>query len=103
MALLRIDYFLFASQKLQKFLDEADEGVILLTFGTNNSTRVHHEKEVFSRAFAAIPQRVIWKLDQPYKNVTKNVYVTNWVPQRDVLSTYGLLRQLKMCPGSRWD
>ena len=60
----------------------------MLTFGTNNSTSIHYQKEVFSRAFAALPQRIIWKLDQSYKNVTKNVFVTNWVPQRDVLGAY---------------
>lgn len=48
------------------------------------------EKEkltAFAAAFAEIPQRVIWKFETQLENVSSNVLLRDWIPQRDVLGT----------------
>ena len=42
--------------------------------------------EMFARAFAAIPQKVIWKLggNQP-PHLPDNVKLMKWIPQNDIL------------------
>lgn len=42
-------------------------------------------KTAFVNAFAAIPQRVIWKFEEPIEDITDNVLLSSWIPQRDIL------------------
>lgn len=42
----------------------------------------------FRDAFSEIPQRVIWKFEEQIENLTENVMLTKWMPQRDILGTF---------------
>jgi len=44
-------------------------------------------KEAFVAAFASIPQRVLWKFEEPIENLASNIMLSNWLPQRDILGT----------------
>lgn len=44
-----------------------------------------HLISAFRDAFAEIPQRVIWKFEEKIENLTDNVMLTKWMPQRDIL------------------
>jgi len=45
-------------------------------------------QKVFVEALAEIPQRVLWKYDVPnIGDLSKNVKVGKWFPQRDILGT----------------
>ncbi|XP_065223734.1 UDP-glucosyltransferase 2-like [Planococcus citri] len=74
-------------QKIQKFIDEADNGVILFTFGSfvKVSSMPADVVNIFLEVFASIPQRVLWKFEEPLENVPENVMLMDWLPQRDIL------------------
>ncbi len=42
-------------------------------------------KRAFAEAFAQIPQQVIWKFEEQIENLSDNVRLMDWVPQRDIL------------------
>ncbi len=74
--------------ELKTFVDEAKEGVILVSFGSiaAYSKMPHANLKVFVDAFAQVPQRVIMKYDgEPYPNVPANVKMLGWLPQNDIL------------------
>ena len=74
-------------QDIQEFIDEAPNGVILFTFGSvvKGSSMPKERKEAFLSAFASIPQRVIWKYEEPIDDLPENVMISSWLPQRDIL------------------
>ncbi|GLH09945.1 Ecdysteroid UDP-glucosyltransferase [Gryllus bimaculatus] len=72
---------------LQKFLDDATEGAIYMSFGTNvrsDKLSLAKRKEILE-AFAELPQRVLWKFESDLPDVPKNVKISKWLPQNDVL------------------
>lgn len=74
---------------LAKFIEDAQEGVILMVLGTEL-----HSKDlppetlaIILETFAALPQRVIWKFEGDSRpNVSRNVYLDEWVPQQAILA-----------------
>lgn len=42
----------------------------------------------FRDAFVEIPQRVIWKFEKQIENLSDNVMLTKWMPQRDILGIF---------------
>jgi len=73
-------------KKFQKFLDEAKHGAILFSLGSVASPS-KFPSEVISNlveVFASVPQRVVWKYNAPLE-VSANVLLSDWVPQRDIL------------------
>ena len=74
---------------LQKFLDEATEGVILFSMGSiiKGKDWETKKREAFVKAFGKLKQKVLWK----YENETLpknpgNIMISSWIPQRDVLA-----------------
>ncbi|GLH09943.1 Ecdysteroid UDP-glucosyltransferase [Gryllus bimaculatus] len=72
---------------LKKFLDEAKEGAIYMSFGTNvRSDQLSLEKrKMILSAFADLPQKVLWKFESDIPDVPKNVLIRKWLPQSDIL------------------
>ncbi|XP_069696524.1 UDP-glucosyltransferase 2-like [Periplaneta americana] len=76
-------------QDLVKFLDEAKDGFIFFSLGSNlRSDAIAKDKlQVLLDAFSELPQRVLWKfeshslLEQP-----SNVMIGKWLPQSDILA-----------------
>lgn len=54
-----------------------------------SNTMTPEIKAAFQDAFAEIPQRVIWKFDDSIENLSKNVLLMKWMPQRDILGEVG--------------
>ncbi|XP_049840047.1 UDP-glycosyltransferase UGT5-like [Schistocerca gregaria] len=76
-------------QDLQKYLDEAKEGVIYFSLGSNlNSTDMPSEKRAaFITVFSRLKQRVLWKWEaDSLPNQPPNVMVRKWLPQSDILA-----------------
>ncbi|KAJ4431906.1 hypothetical protein ANN_20512 [Periplaneta americana] len=77
-------------QDLVEFLDEAKDGFIFFSLGSNlRSDAITKDKlQVLLDAFSELPQRVLWKfesdslLEQP-----SNVMIGKWLPQSDILGT----------------
>ncbi|PSN34576.1 hypothetical protein C0J52_18324 [Blattella germanica] len=74
---------------LQTFLDDAKDGVIYLSLGTNVfSDQLPEEKRhAFISAFSELPQRIVWKWESDYlPGKPENVKISKWLPQQDVLA-----------------
>lgn len=74
---------------LQQFLDNATEGAVYFSLGSNPFGRsMHFERmKTIQNALAQLPFKVLWKFEaKQLKNLTKNVKIAKWVPQQDVLS-----------------
>ena len=76
----------------KKFLDDANEGVILFSWGSRiNSSSLSEEKlNVLLNVFEKLPRKIIWKWESdnvPRK--LKNLMVKKWLPQFDIMSEYG--------------
>ena len=72
---------------MQEFIDGARHGVILFTFGSviRASSLPVEQRNSFLAAFASVPQRVIWKYEDPIENLSENIMLSKWLPQRDIL------------------
>lgn len=74
---------------IRQFLDEARNGAIYFSLGTNvDSSRMPASKvEAFIKVFAKLKERVLWKWgDENIPNLPKNVMVKKWMPQNDILA-----------------
>lgn len=70
-------------------LDNATQGVILVSWGSNvkSASIPDHIRQEMVRGFAKLPQLVLWKWEDDSINdiVSDNVYATSWLPQQDIL------------------
>lgn len=74
-------------QDLKKFLDDAPNGFIYVSLGTNApmSAFPQHMQDVFFDVLANLPYKVIWKVDVELPNKPDNIYVAKWFPQQSIL------------------
>ncbi|XP_029726645.1 UDP-glycosyltransferase UGT5-like [Aedes albopictus] len=74
---------------LQKYLDEAKDGVIYFCMGSNIKS-IHFPEEkrnAFLRVFSKLKQRVLWKFeDETMPNQPPNLMIKAWMPQNDILA-----------------
>lgn len=72
---------------LKKFLDEATEGVIYFSFGSNiePSTLPSTTREAILNTFAKQKMKVLYKYGGSIENLPSNVKVGKWLPQRSIL------------------
>lgn len=78
-------------EKMQKFMDEGENGVIFFSLGSNvNVSHPGNRKlvDVFMKVFAEVPQQVLmkWEAAKYHGKVPNNVYLEKWYPQQDVLA-----------------
>uniref|UniRef100_A0A8D9AC86 UDP-glucuronosyltransferase 2B30 n=1 Tax=Cacopsylla melanoneura TaxID=428564 RepID=A0A8D9AC86_9HEMI len=78
-------------QKLQAWLNDAPEGVIYFSLGSNmrGSSMGDFRRNAFLKAFARLPQyRVLWKweTEDVMQGQPENVLLRKWMPQQDVLA-----------------
>jgi glucuronosyltransferase len=80
-------------QDLQKLLDNAKNGVIVFSLGTNvRSDKLDKNiQKALLEAFSKISETVIWKFESELENLPKNVIVRKWLPQNDILGLLNLL------------
>ncbi|XP_065361634.1 UDP-glucosyltransferase 2-like [Calliphora vicina] len=76
-------------QDLQQFLDNASEGAIYFSMGSNlKSKDIPPETlKVFLDTFRELKQKVLWKFeDESMPNKPHNVFIKSWYPQPSVLA-----------------
>lgn len=76
-------------KKIQKFIDEAENGVILFSLGSNAKSTYLSESKVNAllRTFSTLKQRVIWKWESDFlPGKPDNVLIGKWLPQDDILA-----------------
>ncbi|XP_067011529.2 UDP-glycosyltransferase UGT5 [Anabrus simplex] len=74
---------------LQEYLDNAKEGVVFFSLGSNlQSKKLKEEKrQAILSAFAELPEKVLWKWEADIlPGQPKNVKVGKWLPQTDILA-----------------
>ncbi|XP_001659549.2 UDP-glucuronosyltransferase 2C1 [Aedes aegypti] len=76
-------------EDLQKWTDEAEDGFILFSLGTNllSSSIPKDKLDALINTFARLKQRVIWKWDTEHMpNKPANILLKKWLPQNDLLA-----------------
>merc|ERR1711892_55798 len=79
---------LLLPEDLQKFMDEAAEGVIFVSFGSVlPGSKIPQDKlEALCKAFGKLKQKVLWKWEtDTMPNKPENVTLHKFLPQQDVL------------------
>ncbi|XP_018327265.1 UDP-glucuronosyltransferase 1-1-like [Agrilus planipennis] len=77
------------SQELKKFLDDASEGAIYMSLGSNVRSAFLDEKviEMFKQTFSELSCKVLWKWENDsLPGISKNVLLKKWFPQQDILA-----------------
>ncbi|XP_017875026.1 uncharacterized protein LOC108621928 [Ceratina calcarata] len=76
------------SQDLKQFLDDAKEGVIYFSLGTNamSSDLPIELQRMFCDVFAKLPYRVVWKYEKELPGKPDNLYIGRWLPQQSILA-----------------
>ncbi|XP_065216815.1 UDP-glucosyltransferase 2-like isoform X2 [Planococcus citri] len=84
---------------IQKFIDEAEHGVILFTLGSvvRAATLPFESQKAFTDAFAELPQRIIWKFEEKIEHLSSNVMMLDWLPQRDILEHENVIAFISHC------
>ncbi|EDV93628.1 UDP-glycosyltransferase UGT5 [Drosophila grimshawi] len=74
--------------ELQRFVDEAEHGVILFSLGTDIDTKWLPVglTDLMQRIFAHLTQRIVWKSDQTLRHKSDNIYISPMLPQRELLA-----------------
>ncbi|XP_023297572.1 UDP-glycosyltransferase UGT5-like [Lucilia cuprina] len=74
--------------ELQKFLDNAEHGVVFISWGSmiKAETMPPAKRDAIVKAMKRLKQRVIWKWENDsLTNKPDNMYINKWLPQRDIL------------------
>lgn len=74
---------------LKMLLDRSKNGVVYFSMGSNLNTKdiTKEQKDIFFRVFSKLNQDVLWKFeDETIENLPKNVHVSKWLPQQDILA-----------------
>lgn len=76
-------------KKLKEFLDEAKQGVVLFSLGSNvKSADLPKDKlNAILNTFSKFPQKFLWKFEEEGLRVPENVKISKWLPQRAILGT----------------
>lgn len=75
--------------EIQNFLDEAENGVIYVSFGSLiQSSKMPKEKlRMFINVFGSLKQRVLWKYEgDDLKNLSSNLMIRKWMPLTEILN-----------------
>jgi UDP:flavonoid glycosyltransferase YjiC (YdhE family) len=73
---------------LQKYLDEASDGVIYFSMGSNlkSSQMPESIRNAFVEVFSKLKQRVLWKWEaDTLPGQPNNLKLGKWLPQSDIL------------------
>lgn len=78
-------------QDLQKFLDEAKEGVIYFSMGSNLQSKNFpvEKRDAILKVLSKLKEKVLWKWeDDVLPGQPPNVKLGKWLPQQDILRKY---------------
>ncbi|KAJ4431916.1 hypothetical protein ANN_20522 [Periplaneta americana] len=74
---------------LQKYLDEAKDGFIYFSLGSNlrSDAMTPSQRQALLDAFSELPQRILWKFEsENLPGIPPNVKISKWLPQSDILA-----------------
>ncbi|KAJ8930799.1 hypothetical protein NQ314_016376, partial [Rhamnusium bicolor] len=87
-------------KELQDFMDNAEQGIIYFSLGTNVKSSLINDrlKSVILETFSDLPYKILWKFEED--NLTgkpKNVKIFKWIPQRDLIQHPKLVLFITQC------
>lgn len=74
---------------LQEFLDNAKDGVVYFSMGSNlkSADLPQEKKDALLKAFSKLKQKVLWKWEEDtLPNQPANVKIGKWLPQQEILA-----------------
>ena len=75
------------AEDFKKLVDDAEHGVIVVSFGSSISNIPEDIKVRFLNEFREVKQTVIWRFGgKPLKDVPPHVKLVKWLPQNDLLA-----------------
>ena len=89
MGMMKCDLPPALPQDLQKFMDEAEHGVILVSFGSvvQASEMTDGLRLKLSSVFKELKQKILWKWEtEEMKDKPSNVKLSKWLPQESILA-----------------
>ncbi|KAJ8923421.1 hypothetical protein NQ315_001979 [Exocentrus adspersus] len=74
--------------EVKKFLDDAIEGCIYISFGSNikSSQLSHRLSKELLEALSEVPYKVLWKFETDVEGLPKHIKTAKWLPQQKVLN-----------------
>lgn len=78
---------------MQQFVDEASNGFIVFTLGSNaKASRMPEKtKKIFVRVFSRMRERVLWRMETSQEQLIlkfpASVKIVDWLPQQDLLGS----------------
>ncbi|XP_017784819.1 PREDICTED: UDP-glucuronosyltransferase 2B2-like [Nicrophorus vespilloides] len=85
---------------LEVFLDEAKEGVIYFSLGSNVKSKDIPEetRTIILKTFAKLPYKILWKFEaEKLPGKPDNVKIVKWLPQQDVLRHKNIKLFISQC------
>lgn len=81
-------------------MDGAKDGVIYFSMGSNIKAKDFPEvlKKSLLKMFGSLKQTVLWKFEEKFENLPKNVHVLDWAPQPSILGKTKWLTYLAQDP-----
>ncbi|XP_030764408.1 UDP-glucuronosyltransferase 2C1-like [Sitophilus oryzae] len=85
-------YFIDPPKKLpkdlQEFLDNAKDGAIYFSMGSNLKSKdiTEERKKIILKVLGKLKQKVIWKFEQELPGKPDNILIKSWLPQQDILA-----------------
>ena len=75
-------------QDLLEFVQSAQHGVILVSFGSilQASAMPEYKRQMMLRVFSRLEQKVIWKWELAMPDAPENVLISPWLPQTSLLA-----------------
>jgi UDP:flavonoid glycosyltransferase YjiC (YdhE family) len=74
---------------MQRFMDSAEDGVVVFSFGTLVKSFDDKWARLFIDAFSRLPQKVLWRavgLENTTLGSNSNILALPWLPQNDILA-----------------
>ncbi|VEN54708.1 unnamed protein product [Callosobruchus maculatus] len=85
---------------LKQYMDDAKEGVIYFSLGTNVKDDLLDSKikSALLETFAELPYKILWKYEgSAIANLPKNVKIMKWIPQQDLLGHKNIKLFITQC------
>ncbi|XP_063221119.1 UDP-glycosyltransferase UGT5-like isoform X2 [Bacillus rossius redtenbacheri] len=74
---------------LKKYMDDASEGVIYFSMGSNlrSAEFSEEQRDAFIKTFSKLKQKILWKFEEDQlPGQPQNLKISKWFPQNDILA-----------------
>ncbi|CAG9769432.1 unnamed protein product [Ceutorhynchus assimilis] len=75
-------------KELQEYLDNAKDGVVYFSMGSNLRSKdmASERKQLIVNVLGKLKEKVLWKFEEDLPGTPANIMIQTWLPQQDVLA-----------------